>query len=203
MTSHVRGSKRLKIIQNYLNGREDDDYEVFPTKTEGKYIVRPRKTSITKQQTESKEKQIEEPVIEPSKEEPCKTVEDNNKIDNNKPKQKSTPQPFYDPTINMEILNQLKLLGEEMKNNREKKERKRMIKEVVNKQMMKRPYYNYTQPQYIQEPNDKPLESVSNSLGHEDNSVQACDTDNDEQPSISQPISRPLRRRINIFSDLY
>ena len=37
MESHVCGSKRLKIIQNYLNGREIDEFEVFPTKTERKY----------------------------------------------------------------------------------------------------------------------------------------------------------------------
>lgn len=55
MTSHVRGSKRLKIIQNYLNGKEDDEFEVFPCKTEGKYFVRPRKSSLTKQKTVSKD----------------------------------------------------------------------------------------------------------------------------------------------------
>ena len=175
MTAHVRGSKRLKIIQNYLNGKEDDAYEVFPTKTEGKYIVRPRKVPISKP--------IEEPpVAEPPKEEP---IEEEQQIDNNKFKPNPTPQQFYDPTINIEILNQLKLLGEEMKNNREKKEQKRMIKEVVHKQMMK-PRYNYTTPQYIQEPNDVEQEELP-----------------DEPPSIQQPIQRPFRRRNNIFSDMY
>mgnify|MGYP001141459895 CR=1 FL=1 len=38
-TEYIRGSKRLKIIQNYLNGREDPAYEVLPTRKEGKYIV--------------------------------------------------------------------------------------------------------------------------------------------------------------------
>lgn len=38
-----------------------------------------------------------------------------------------------------------------MKHEREKKEQKWMIKEVVHEQMNK-PRYNYTIPQYIQEP---------------------------------------------------
>ena len=41
-TEYIRGSKRLKIIQNYLNGREDPAYEVLPTRKEGKYIVKKR-----------------------------------------------------------------------------------------------------------------------------------------------------------------
>ena len=164
MSAHVRGSKRLKIIQNYLNGKEDDEFEVFPTKTEGKYIVRKR--------TEPISKPIEEPITNP--------------IEQPIAKPKPTPQQFYDPTINIEILNQLKLLGEEMKNSREKKEQKRMIKEVVNKQMMKQPRYNYMQPQYIQEPNEVEQEELPN-----------------EPPPMQQPITRPYRRRNNIFSDMY
>ena len=167
MSAHVRGSKRLKIIQNYLNGKEDDEYEVFPTKTEGKYIVRKR--------TESIAKPIEEPIA----------------------KLKPTPQQFYDPTINIEILNQLKLLGEEMKNSREKKEQKRMIKEVVNKQI-RRPWYNYMQPQYIQESNDKSFDLAQ---------AKACEVEQEELPNepppMQQPITRPYRRRNNIFSDMY
>ena len=158
MAAHVRGSKRLKIIQNYLNGREDDEFEVFPTKKEGKYIVRKRTEPIAKPPVEPPV--VEQPIAKP----------------------KSTPQPIYDPTINIEILKQLKLLGEEMKSNREKKEQKRMIKEVVNKQMMKQPRYNYTQPQYIQEPNE---------------------VEQEEPPEMPPPIQQPLRRRNNIFSDIY
>ena len=55
MAAHVRGSKRLKIIQNYLNGKEDDVFEVFPTKKEGKYIVRKRTEPIAKTQEEPPE----------------------------------------------------------------------------------------------------------------------------------------------------
>ena len=199
MTAHVRGSKCLKIIQNYLNGKEDDEFEVFPTKTENKYIVRPHKAPISKPKEEP-------PIVKPPKEElhdkACETVEkeqQDKSLDLTQAqaceiiKPKPTPQQFYDPTINIEILNQLKLLGEEMKNSREKKEQKRIIKEVVNKQMMK-PRYNYMQPQYIQEPNDKACE------------IEQEEQVNDPPPieqSIAQPMPRYFKRRNNIFSDMY
>ena len=180
MATHVRGSKRLKIIQNYLNGREDDEFEVFPTKKEGKYIVRKRTEPIAKPQVEPIVKPSVEPLVEPPTVEP--PVVEPPVVEQPIAKPKSTPQPIYDPTINIEILKQLKLLGEEMKSNREKKEQKRMIKEVVNKQMMKQPRYNYTQPQYIQEPNE---------------------VEQEEPPEMPPPIQQPLRRRNNIFSDIY
>ena len=43
MSKRIPQSKRLQLINKWLRGIEDDDYEVFPTKTDGKYIVRPRK----------------------------------------------------------------------------------------------------------------------------------------------------------------
>ena len=191
MAAHVRGSKRLKIIQNYLNGKEDDVFEVFPTKKEGKYIVRKRTEPIAKPQVEPIAEPKEEPIVKPSVEPP---VVEPPVVEQPIAKPKSTPQPIYDPTINIEILKQLKLLGEEMKSNREKKEQKRMIKEVVNKQMMKQPRYNYTQPQYIQEPNDKSFDLAQ---------AKACEVEQEEPPEMPPPIQQPLRRRNNIFSDIY
>ena len=178
MSKQIRGSKRLKIIQNYLNGKEDEEYEVYPSKTEGKYILRKRKEPL-------KPQPIEPPKEQPINEEPPKEII-NEPIEPS-PKPSPPSSPIYDPTINIEILNQLKLLGEEIKQKREKKEQKRMIKEVVHKQMMKQPRYQYTQPQYIQEPNviedDEPDDEI------------------DEEP---QRIAPPLyRRRNNIFSDMF
>ena len=72
-------------------------------------------------------------------------------------------------------------LGEEFKNERAKKEQKKMIKEVVQKQMRKT-YYQYTQPQYILEPNE--IEEL-------------------EEPAPPLPQPQPIRRRRNnIFSDM-
>ena len=203
MSKRVPQSKRLQVIQKWLNGRDDEEYEVFPTKTEGKYIVRPRKEPLTKPANEPISKQSSaEPTSEPQEEEP--TVERSDEspvvVQPTKPlpkkitrtkSQAQSPQIYSrsevayanDPTINIEILNQLKLLGEEFKNERAKKEQKKMIKEVVQKQMRK-PYYQYTQPQYIQEPNE----------------IEEPDEPAPPPPQIQPQSIR--RRRNNIFSDM-
>lgn len=186
MSNHLRGSRRLKVINNWLNGKEDDEWEVFPSRTEGKYIVRPRKESLTKPSNENnievKNEETQEESNEVEAEEPKPIIKPKAK-----PRVKAPPSntPIYDPTINIEILNQLKLLGEEIKQKREKKEQKQMIKNVVQKQMMKsRQIYPYTQPTYIQEPNEPIEQSI-------------------EEPINEPPVNVPmLRRRNNIFSDM-
>ena len=179
MSKQIRGSKRLKLIQNYLKGIEDEEFEVMPSKIEGKYFVRKRKEPLKSSQ------QKEEPIIEESsKEEP---IEEPKPIATPKPIPPPIPKPStqaYDPTMSIEILNQLKLLGEEMKKEREKKEQKRMIKEVMQKQMNK-PRYIYTQPQYIQEPNE---------IDDDDEPIE------DEPQQVPQPI---YRKRNNIFADMF
>ncbi len=135
MSKRISGAKRLQIIQNWLNGRDDDEWEVFPTKTEGKYFIKPRKQlNITPQDDPSSTPQVDPvaPSLNTSKVDPSTT---------------SHKQSNYDPTI--EILNQLKLLGEEMRNNtkRDRKATKRMIKNVVKRQISKprTPFYDYSQ----------------------------------------------------------
>ena len=114
MSKRVPQSKRLQLINKWLRGIEDDDFEVFPTKTEGKYIVRPRKEPLSKPQAEPQveEQEVEEPAEEPTK--PLPTCSQGKvcsakKIERTKPQ--SNNSAIFDPTINMEILNQLKLLG--------------------------------------------------------------------------------------------
>ena len=121
MSKRLSNSKRLQLINKWLRGIDDEDFEVFPCKTEGKYFVRPRKNKLKSSMTidVNEEPPKEEKIIEP------KVIE----------------QPQIDPTVGNEILNQLKLLGEEIKSKREKKEQKKMIKEAVNKQINKQiPY---------------------------------------------------------------
>lgn len=197
MSKHLSGSKRLAVIQRWVNGYDDPEWEVLPTRKEGKYIVKKRETPIEdndeteeiesktseKEEIEETEKveEIEETPQTQKPPKPNKTQQMKIKV----PKVEKTQQ--YDPTINLEILNQLKLFGEEIKNKREKKEQKKMIKEVVHKQMMKQPRYQYTQPQYIQEPN-----------------VIEDDEPNNEINEEPQPIAPPIyRRRNNIFSDMF
>lgn len=45
MSKYLRGKKRLQVIHNWLNGRDDLEYEVFPCAIEGKYIVTKRTKS--------------------------------------------------------------------------------------------------------------------------------------------------------------
>ena len=175
---YLTGSKRLQVIQRWLNGVDDPEYDVFPTRKEGKYIVKPRKTTMTTdineeptEKTEQEQEPIEQPKITPKPKQ----------ITRPKVKQQTnlnTSYQTYDPTINIEILNQLKLLGEEFILKREKKEQKRMIKEVVQKQIAKpRMQYNYTEPDYTQQPNQ-------------------------DEEMIEQPQPTLNRRRNNIFADI-
>ena len=103
------------------------------------------------------------------------------------PKSQNTYQ-GYDPTINLEILNQLKLLGEEMKNKREKKEQKRMIKEVVNKQINKPKKYYPQEYNYQQTPTPE---------------FQEPEPEPQIQPQQEYIQQAPIRRRNRIFEDMY
>ena len=197
MSKHLTGSKRLQVIQNWLNGRDDPEWDVLPTKKENKYIVKRRTEPLSKPQAEPQveEQEVEEPAEEPTK--PLPTCSQGKvcsakKIERTKPQ--SNNSAIFDPTINMEILNQLKLLGEEIKNKREKKEQKRMIKEVVQKQMSK-PYYQYTQPQYIQEPN-----LTSGKVDFVNDIEEGPEEELSPTPPPQPQVIR--RRRNNIFSDM-
>lgn len=210
MSKRISGAKRLQVIQNWLNGRDDDEWEVFPTKTEGKYFVKPRKQhhDVTPQDEPSATPQddsLATPQVDSSatlqvdslatpKVVPVASSMSTPKVVPVAPSM-STPQvdssatihkqSNYDPTINIEILNQLKLLGEEMRNNtkRDRKATKRMIKNVVKRQIGKprTPFNDYSQ------------EPVSQS--------KSSFNDYSQEPNpVSQP--RPQMRRNNIFADV-
>ncbi len=182
---YLTGSKRLQIIQRWVNGIDDPEYDVFPTRKEGKYIVKPRKTTMTTDTNNDSNNDTNNDTIETTPE-PIEQP----KIT---PKPKSRQQTninnqSYDPTINIEILNQLKLLGEEFKLKREKKEQKRMIRDVVQKQITRpRMQYNYTEPDY------------ASALSSSGDYVQQPNHDVD---MIEQPQPTLTRRRNNIFADI-
>ena len=167
MSKHLTGSKRLAVIHKWLNGRDDPDWEVLPTKTKDKYIVKQRKTPITREYQENSDSENNEDTQENSdseeheelEEKPRKPISSKAARKPTKPRKTQQSQ-VYDPTVNEEILKQLKSLGEEMKISREKKEQRRMIKEVVDKRMSKprqqyvpeeppQQYEEEQQPQYI------------------------------------------------------
>ena len=55
MSKHLTGSKRLAVIHRWLNGMDDPDWEVLPTKKKDKYIVKLRTTPISLDYRENSE----------------------------------------------------------------------------------------------------------------------------------------------------
>ena len=43
---YLKGTKRLQIINKWLRGIEDPFYEVYPTRKDGKYILKKRKEPL-------------------------------------------------------------------------------------------------------------------------------------------------------------
>lgn len=155
MTNYIRGMKRQQIIKKWLQGIDDPDYEVFPTKKEGKYIVKKRVEPLNTESNDNTNEQTDDQVDESVPEEevkPSETPTPKSKALSSKSEPTPAPKPKPIPTvpkrirdadpadltINYEILNQLKELGNEIKQQRIKKEQKTMIKHVVQKQMSKR-----------------------------------------------------------------
>ena len=72
-----------------------------------------------------------------------------------KPQPQSTyavkPQSTYDPTINIEILETLKLLGNEITRKRERKEQKQLINQVIDKRMRRQPSQLIPKSQPVEE----------------------------------------------------
>ena len=96
-----------------------------------------------------------------------------------KPKQqavKQSEQVFYDPTISYQILEQLKLLGEEQRLKRTKKEQKKLVKHQIQKQLKRKEQ---------QEPEQ---ESSSEEYNY--------DVVEEEPKQLFKPT--PLRRRVNL-----
>ena len=219
--SRVRGKKRMEIIKKFLEGEEDPDYEVIPTVTEGKYFVRPRKGSKSKNKSQKSkqetkddnkitdksdeqsdddvddeaierskdhelrrsEEQKQNGLSEPLREERCSQGQSPNKVPKNKKKEpklkqqvvKKSEQVFYDPTISYQILEQLKLLGEEQRLKRTKKEQKKLVKHQIQKQLKRK---------------EQEQESSSSSEEYDYEVV-------DEEPKkLFKPT--PLRRRVNL-----
>ena len=218
--SRVRGKKRMEIIKKFIDGEEDPDYEVIPTVTEGKYIVRQRngskgslrdkvpkdketggKGQKAKQKTkddnkisdgqsdeqsdddiddETIEEQKQNGLSEPLRDKVPKNKKKEPKLKQQKPKLKQqvvkqSEQVFYDPTISYQILEQLKLLGEEQRLKRTKKEQKKLVKHQIRKQL-------------------KQKEQEQESSDSEEYDYEVVD---EEPKQVFRPT--PLRRRVNLI----
>ena len=227
--NRVRGKKRMEIIKRFLEGEEDSDYEVVPTVTEGKYIVRPRKKQNTKRNKTSDTK--EEVNEEVNEEEETTEVPEQSKPKHIKPKQSKPKQTipkqtipelraeynyqapyassrlrteglYYDPTVSYQILEQLKLLGEEQRNKRKKKEQKKLVKHQIQKQMSRarmkdtesedEEYYEYEEHQ---EQHRQP--QPRNEVAREQSSLELRRSEAAQRQY--NLMSAPMRRKVNLL----
>jgi hypothetical protein len=144
MSKKLTGKTRDELIKKWLAGEEDAFWQVKPTKTDGKYIISPRhqensEDSRSQGQSENEDDNQEEVAEEPenlyeetpaSKPPPIqkKTIA---------PKAKGKAKANLNGDATMEILNQLRLLGEERRERELRKQRKAEIKAQIAKQMAK------------------------------------------------------------------
>ena len=127
----IRGKKREEYVREWLEGKENPDVEVIPTKKEGKYIVRER---------------VKNPVAE-SEDQNAKSQDEKTELNNTEkntapePENNIVPEPEIiknnNPGIGLEILEQLKLLNEYKQKKLEKKAKKKEIKKVIRKEFVK------------------------------------------------------------------
>ena len=187
---YLRGTKRLAIIQKWLNGHEDENYEVLPTRKEGKYIVKKREKKLDEKADDEKadDKEIDDKEIDEKESDEKESdekaeeeeIDEEPEVEPVKPKLRPKPKPKIIPRINnddsyliYQILIQLQHITEILSMNREDKERDRMIKQIVNETLR------------LQEKN-------------RDNK----DEEHEVEEIYEQPIQMPIRRRNRIFADM-
>ena len=213
MTKYVRGMKRNQIIQRWLQGIEDPEYEVFPTKRDGKYIVKPRQSPIEEPVSQTElSPTIDDSTIKPVSDQsqsdpddsidpeptPKSTIHKNpmsarqykapiqrsnydsiSMLRNTKGEGNFAPQTMTrrdsSTDVNLEILEQLRNLGEELRNDRFKREQKQYIKQVVNKELTK----SRIRSKYV------PDTLIDNDPDHPKSPEPKDTTDNEQIDSIS------------------
>ncbi|KAK8841075.1 hypothetical protein M9Y10_027916 [Tritrichomonas musculus] len=197
----VRGLKRNKIIQRWIQGIEDPEYEVFPSKKEGKYIVKLRDNKTEKRSVDNiqNDDTQEDPVEINNQETPplvkqiphteniprrttSRSIRKNDSISDGN---------FVPQTINLEILEQLRNFGEELRNDRFKKEQKQYIKHVINKELSKSRIRSKYVPELISE---VPQESTP----REEESESTCNRDLGTEETVCQTNIAPLVFRSRI-----
>ena len=196
-SKYVRGVKRNQIIQRWLQGIEDPEYEVFPTKKEGKYIVKLRETKLEDQTNNDVDKQSVDVDVDKQSVDVDNDVESETEstpppvIKQRRPRTSSStiPSTRPDSTINLEILEQLRNLGEEIRNDRFKKEQKQYIKHVVNKELSKsRIRSRYVPEMFPESVESEPVEPKPVEPEPQPQPVEP-------EPVIEQPIFRSRIRR--------
>ena len=161
MSNNIRGLKRQSIIDNWLNGVEDPNFEVVPTRAEGKYIVKQRTGSNKPLMTENMNNGPSEPQIASKQDDNSQTaalgsvegdnrprLEANNSTnkavsaenDKNEEEEETTMESpmqnyvSFDRELTNEILNQLKLINDDRRARDEKKQKKKELRRAIHKE---------------------------------------------------------------------
>ena len=199
--NRIRGKKRIEIIQKFLEGEEDPKYEVVPTVTEGKYFVRPRKNESKSELKRHDMNEEEEEIEQLQRSHELRRSERSERAHRaieglcpEQPKEKIKPKQkdqygslepedtTYDPTISYQILEQLKLLGEEQKLKREKKEQKKLVKATIRKQLKKQLKRKEPEPE---------------SCSSEEYDYEEYESPEEEEPKLLFKPT-PIRRKVNL-----
>ena len=150
MSNNIRGLKRQSIIDNWLNGVEDPNFEVVPTRAEGKYIVKQRTGSNKPLMTENMNNGPSEARDASKQDDNSQTAapEANNSTnkdvsaenDKNEEEEETTMESpmqdyvSFDRELTNEILNQLKLINDDRRARDEKKQKKKELRRAIHKE---------------------------------------------------------------------
>jgi hypothetical protein len=153
MSRKIQGAKRQEVIEKWLSGEDDPDWEITQTKTPGKYIIRPRK--VKEQEKEEKKKSREEPK---GSDDEHPEESDENEEDEPPPKKAPKPaepvpekkkpklpkvypgaahKPVFSDDYAVEILNELRSIGELKRSKVAKRQQKKLIRHEVRKHVPK------------------------------------------------------------------
>ena len=183
--SNIRGKLRQQYIDNWLEGHEDPDVEVKPTRIDGKYIVRerrvpsnpspatpearPGRTPInTAAETEDQKPKFEEKDISSNDAgNDSKAAADNNSeapitennsktTDNNsEAAENNSKAPLPENDIMEEILKQLKIINDERQAKQIKKAKKKELQQAIRKEFVRHRVI-VEDPEPIQFPDPEP-----------------------------------------------
>lgn len=220
-SEYIRGTKRLAIIQKWLNGVEDPNYEVFPTRKEGKYIVKKREKML--EENKDTEQMLEEKKDEAASTRNLRQAEDNidNKDDREVDKKSSMHKENEEPEDSQNVSDTQSVdEEEEIKEEHVIPKPKQMIKVYprINNDDSYLLYQILIQLQHITDilvknRQDKEMDKMINDIVEEtlrlqeknkkDDSGNSNEDLQDKYEWYAQQLQIPLKRRVNnIFADM-
>lgn len=159
MSKYLRGKKRDAVINNWLQGIEDPNFEIIPTSS-GKYIVRNRENANVNvnvntddENAKSDDENVNTDDENVNSEDEIPKVKKNTKVVKTKSANKSnigksqftSKRILQNPDTETKILEYLEFIGNEMKKKKEKKKLDKHIKHVLEKKLSKNQQVNEEQ----------------------------------------------------------